>query len=158
MYQKDEKPTASAPEASYRRPSAKLLGIMAIGIVLLFLIRSDESCTQLGDKCYQLETVRDSQSRQQGLSGREYLAQNAGMLFVFDEPANYCMWMKDMKFPLDFIWLDDSSIVIDAEKSISPHSFPNSFCPNSEAGYVIELNSGEIDRANIKIGDKIMIN
>ena len=45
------------------------------------------------------------EKRFQGLSGREILEEGTGMLFVFQEERQHTFWMKDMRFPLDMIWI-----------------------------------------------------
>ena len=46
------------------------------------------------------------EERSQGLSGRPNLAAGTGMLFVFEQAGSYAFWMKDMRFPLDMVWID----------------------------------------------------
>lgn len=50
-------------------------------------------------------------ARQRGLSGREKLAKDEGMLFVFNYPSNYAFWMKDMKFDIDLVYIFDRTVV-----------------------------------------------
>lgn len=114
-----------------------------------------ESCKRVGTICYDLEKADTNESRIRGLSGREVLAENAGMLFVFDSDGEQCMWMKDTLISLDMIWLDSSKRVIKIEENITPDTFPTAFCPPSPARYVIELNQGEIKKNRILAGDTI---
>lgn len=95
--------------------------------------------------------------QEQGLSGRQNLAENTGMLFVFDHPSLYSFWMKDMNFPLDFIWIDQSWKIIDITKNVSPDTYPQTFQPQQPAQYIIELNANWTTSHNIKIGDKILL-
>ena len=55
---------------------------------------------------YRVDVAASPGERQQGLSGRESMNQDTGMLFVFDEELPLNFWMKDMHFPLDIIWID----------------------------------------------------
>jgi uncharacterized membrane protein (UPF0127 family) len=78
-----------------------------------------------------------------GLSIKDHLNENEGMLFVYKEPVRYPFWMKDMKFPIDIIWLDNRSIVIHVEHNLEP-CIPGHVCPNygptsSNAVYVLEV-------------------
>lgn len=97
--------------------------------------------------------------RSQGLSGRESLAKDRGMLFVYQKPGIYSFWMKDMQFPLDFIWINGDTVV-DLTKDIPvPETedlltLPN-YQPNTPVDKILELNVGSIAGMNIKIGDKI---
>ncbi len=91
--------------------------------------------------------------REKGLSKREILRDDEGMIFVFDTLDRHKIWMKDMYFPIDIIWLDENFKVIDIDKGASISSYPNTFQPQSNAGFVIEVNSGFTSRNNVQIGD-----
>src|ERR1035437_6315215 len=78
----------------------------------------------------------------QGLSGRQSLSENEGMLFVFDKPGKYPFWMKDMNFPIDMIWIGENLQVVYIEKDARPESYPESYGPSSDAKYVLEVVSG----------------
>src|SRR4030042_2564613 len=60
-----------------------------------------------GQKIF-VEIADTPEKRSQGLSGRDNLSQNQGMLFIFNQPAIPSFWMKDMNFPLDFIWINNN--------------------------------------------------
>ena len=49
------------------------------------------------------------EKRTQGLSGRESLSANEGLLFVFSTSGAYGIWMKDMRFPIDIIWISEKT-------------------------------------------------
>lgn len=91
-----------------------------------------------------------------GLSGRESMAKDSGMLFIYDYPDTRCMWMKDMRFSLDMIWLDRDQKVLKIAKAVSPDTFPQTFCAGNTQ-YVIELNAGMADKLGYKIGDYIKL-
>jgi hypothetical protein len=129
-----------------------LLGLLAGLAISLISIEDAKPCTNVGDKCYELERVESSEDRRQGLSGRRSLASDEGMLFVFDSPGKQCMWMRGMNFPLDIIWLNNKGRVVDTKKNIPPESYPDNFCSKKDALYVIELNAGEIAESNLQAG------
>lgn len=104
---------------------------------------------------FQLEVVDDPSERQQGLSGRERLVEGTGMLFVFEETGEHCFWMKDMRFSIDMIWLDGNKKVVDIREAVTPESYPESFCPDEPARYVIELNAGAARQAGIAVGSEL---
>ena len=91
----------------------------------------------------------------QGLSGRDKMAENKGMLFVFPVSNTPGFWMKEMNFSLDFIWINEAGIIVDITKNISPETYPEIFRPSSPIKYVLEVNAGWADNHNIKIGDKV---
>jgi uncharacterized membrane protein (UPF0127 family) len=111
-----------------------------------------------GNKIYFLEVAQDAQSRAQGLSGRAAMERNEGMLFVFKKAGNYTFAMREMKFPLDFVWVRDG-IVIDLTANVPAPNMPADNCKalfsSQPCDKVIELNAGEIRNSSIKVGDTI---
>jgi uncharacterized protein len=96
--------------------------------------------------------------REQGLSARVALAENNGMLFVFERSGNYPFWMKNMNFPIDIIWINEDMKVIYIKKDARPESYPETYGPDiseGDAKYVLEVVSGFSGRNNLKEGDKI---
>ena len=77
-----------------------------------------------------------------GLSGRASLPKDAGMLFVFPKTSTYGFWMKDMKFPIDIVWIGENKSVVGITPKISPDTYPKIYYPPSDIRYVLELNSG----------------
>jgi uncharacterized protein len=79
---------------------------------------------------------------ERGLSGRKSLKSDEGMLFVFPEPTTPAFWMKDMRFAIDIIWLDENKKIVDIERNISPDTYPKKFSPPVPVRYVLETNPG----------------
>jgi uncharacterized membrane protein (UPF0127 family) len=110
----------------------------------------------LGHQRYDLEITKTPAEQIHGLSDRNKLPVNHVMLFNFKPPAEVCFWMKDMRFPLDIVWLDSNKDVIYLERNLSPKTYPNSYCPTSRARYVLEFNAGISKQQNINIGSHIV--
>jgi uncharacterized membrane protein (UPF0127 family) len=94
-----------------------------------------------------------------GLSVRDALADNEAMLFVFDTAQEHSFWMKNMKFPIDIIWLDSDKTVVHIEHNLQPCSF-DAFCPtykpaNNSALYVLETVAGFAEKHGIVEGTKV---
>jgi uncharacterized membrane protein (UPF0127 family) len=154
--------TASAP-----KPKVKRAGYLFGSFILLFLIFSvpffydkitSSKCViyiSSAKKCVNLETVNNDQSRQRGLSGRKNMSEDQGMLFVFEKSGRHCMWMKEMLFSLDIVWLDSDKKIVHIEKNVAPETYPKTFCPVNNAKYVIELNKGVADLAELKLGQQL---
>lgn len=101
------------------------------------------------------------EKRSKGLSGVENMSENQGMLFVFNYPSKQGFWMKEMKFPLDIIWLDLNNSVIHIEKKLQPCTsvlFCTVYSPSKDAKYVLETISGFTDLHSVNVGAKIKIN
>lgn len=160
MQVKLEKKTKLALKAASRK---QLIAIIVFGIVFgIFLaaliIDKAESCTFVGKKCYKLEEAHSAAKRTRGLSERPSLAKDRGMLFVFNDEARPCIWMKDMRFAIDIIWLDEAGKAVDIEENVSPDTYPTSFCPDHPAKYVVELNAGQAKDSGLTVTDRVMVN
>jgi uncharacterized membrane protein (UPF0127 family) len=102
---------------------------------------------------FKVETAISQEELERGLSGRDNLCENCGMLFEFDKKGEQAFWMKGMKFPLDIIWINGDKIVYIARNI--PADYGETIRPEVEADRVLEINSGTADRLGIKEGDKV---
>jgi uncharacterized membrane protein (UPF0127 family) len=103
------------------------------------------------------EVADTKHSRELGLSGRIGIADDKGMLFVFDQSGKYGFWMKDMNFAIDIIWITSDGIVVHIEKNIAPDSYPKTFINDVDALYVLELHSGSTEKYDLFLGAKVRI-
>ena len=93
------------------------------------------------------------QERQIGLMFRREMPQHEGMLFVFEQPATQCFWMKNTLLPLTAAFVaDDGSVVNLAD--MKPMS-EDSHCSAKPVRYVLEMNQGWFARRGIKAGAKL---
>ena len=91
---------------------------------------------------------------------QEQLSYDQGMLFVFDKPGIYSLWMLNMQFPLDMMWFDEDKNVVYIETGVEPCSTEeNMYCPvimpNAEASYILEATSGFVDMHGITKNSKL---
>jgi uncharacterized membrane protein (UPF0127 family) len=104
---------------------------------------------------YSIEVAKTSMQRSQGLMFRTNLGIQEGMLFVYPQPGNYRIWMKNTLIPLSVIWLDENQTVIGV-KTLAPCD--RDPCPSygvsDPAKYIIELSS---DVRDIEKGDRIEV-
>lgn len=100
--------------------------------------------------------ARTEEERQQGLSDTESLPAMTGKLFIFEQPARYGFWMKDMNYAIDIIWIDENYKVVHIEESVSPDTFPESFKPSAPALYVLETNAGFSQQYSVRKGDMLV--
>jgi hypothetical protein len=113
---------------------------------------------QLDDKILQVYIADTDPRRMRGLmfETESFLADDKGMLFVFDEPGNRSMWMKNMQFHLDIIWFNENGSVVAIQKNVPPCITPVEVmsCKSDgvyadNAQYVLELISGYVDENSI---------
>lgn len=101
------------------------------------------------------EVVNTKSARALGLSGRTKMADNEGMLFIFDTPGKYGFWMKDMLFALDIVWINNNGVVVSIERNVTPESYPKAFINHVDASYVLEINSGLSEKFGLYLGSKV---
>lgn len=99
------------------------------------------------------ETASDQESRRRGLSGRETMPGDRGMLFILDTAQQNFFWMKDMMFNIDILVFDRDRKLID----ILYNLFPCETCPifklPETAAYALEIKAGAAGKFGIRIGD-----
>ena len=100
--------------------------------------------------------IADTEPRRvRGLMFQDELTSNQGMIFVFDNPGLYSLWMLNMQFSLDMIWFDGDGKVIHIEKDVPPCKTPleittcQSIIPDGQSLYVLEVTSGFVEKNNI---------
>lgn len=105
-----------------------------------------------------IEVADDVSKQTKGLSGREELAQGTGMLFVYSKPAVRSMWMPDMNFPIDVIWLNQGKIIgIDAEVPVLEDGAVARRTSPGKIDAFLEVNSGFCEQNMIQVGDQVDI-
>lgn len=109
------------------------------------------------------ELARTPAEREQGLSGRSSLADDGGMLFVFEQDIQPGFWMRGMRVPLDFIWISRDLRVVDTTENVptpepgtSPDQLPL-YRPGAPVLYVLEVNAGTVVETGVRVGDTVML-
>ena len=123
-----------------------------VGQALSTETQTDTKTVIIGNAEIIAEVAQSDEKRALGLSGRQSLEKGKGVLFVFPNDRMYGIWMKDMKFPIDIIWLDSAKQIIHIEKNVQPESYPETFRPGSPARYVLEIPAGTSEESGITIG------
>ena len=104
------------------------------------------------------DIAASNEQRTKGLSVKGGLAENEGMLFVFDTQGEQTFWMKDMKFPIDIIWIDSNKTVIHIENNLPPCSFEvlcPTYKPDEDSLYVLETVGGYAEKHHIAQGTRV---
>ncbi len=96
-------------------------------------------------------------TRERGLSGLASIPSRAGLLMVFDTSDYYGIWMKDMQFPIDVIWIDDTLHVVDTSEVLKPEDFPEVYEPSRPARMALEVNAQFVATYKIEIGDEVRL-
>lgn len=107
----------------------------------------------VGSAVFNAEVVSSDEDRHRGLSGRTNLGKGEAMLFDFKADSKWSMWMKDMNFPIDIVWINKSGRVVHVEHSVHPETYPErSFLPPEPSRYVLEIPAGEAKESGIRPG------
>jgi uncharacterized membrane protein (UPF0127 family) len=100
-----------------------------------------------------VEIAATDAERERGLMGRTALAQDAGMLFVFDQEQQLSFWMKDTLIPLSIAYIDTGGRIVDIQDMQPLDETPH---PSTEpARYALEVNQGFFAARGIQIGDRV---
>lgn len=141
------------------RSTPLLISLFIIGLAVvsgIFIYRSttaDTSEIVFGSKQFHAEVASTPAAREQGLSNRDELATDDAMVFVFDTAGTQCFWMRDMKFAIDIVWLDEQDEVAYIERRVDPSTYPKSFC--HDAKHVLEFAAGTVEQLKVKVGDPV---
>lgn len=128
--------------------------LIGIGSTLVSHLLSSQTTVRLGDGVFQASLATTSQTREKGLSGTDQLAPDQAMLFVFDTNDRWGIWMKDMRYPIDVVWLDEEKQVVYSVSNMDPDSYPQVFTPSQAARYVVEFAAGTIASKAIHAGSQ----
>lgn len=144
-----------------------LLGAVVVifaAILLLVIIvgrNNSETKTKVSanNKTFSVFVAKSDIEKQVGLSSKEKIAESQGMLFLFDKPDYYSFWMKEMKFPIDIIYIDNNKVTT-VISNVKPPSKPEDltiYQPKAKSDMVLEVNAGLAQKYNIKEGTTIKI-
>lgn len=103
------------------------------------------------------EIASTTSARMQGLSGRSIIPYNYAMLFIFATDSRYGFWMKDMRVPIDIVWLSDTGHVVGIDHSVQPNTYPRVFYPSQPVKYVLEMRAGSALQRGWKDGTTVNI-
>lgn len=107
---------------------------------------------------FKLRIAKTAEEKEIGLSKYENLSKDLGMLFPFEKPDYYSFWMKQMKFPIDIIYIKNGRIVT-IYKNVMPPKKPTDelliYKPREPSNMVLEINAGLTSKYNLKEGDRV---
>jgi len=104
-----------------------------------------------------IEIANTDEARTRGLSGREAIDPIQGLLFIFDESDYHGVWMQDMTFPIDVIWIDENFKIIEITEGLLPESYPRVYEPPQPVRYFIETARYFSESFGIHVGDTVSI-
>lgn len=138
-------------------PIALYLYASERGFTVTTFFGPDRPLIEIGSTPMSVEVLDTPAARIQGLSGRESLPTNGGVLFIFDESEYHGIWMKDMLLSIDIIWIDEKFTVVHIEENVHPSTYPTVFEPDVPARFVVETSSRFAETYGIKEGDRVSL-
>jgi uncharacterized membrane protein (UPF0127 family) len=117
--------------------------------------QTDLQRVKLSVGMYQIDAqvAQTAQQREIGLMFRKEMPQTEGMIFVFDQPATQCFWMRNTLLPLTAAFVADDGRIVNLA-DMKPQT-DDSHCSEEPVRFVLEMNQGWFARKNIKKGAKL---
>lgn len=109
----------------------------------------------LGDGRLIVEVAADDKAKRVGLMHRNALAEDAGMLFVFDGRSPACLWMKNTKIALGVAFIDEGGVVVNVAE-MEPDSEVH-HCSTAPVKYALEVNRGWLQKQRVAPGARLVI-
>jgi len=124
---------------------------IAVFFVIMPNLPQSFTNVRIGDGIFKARLATTETDRQKGLSGVDNLSPDQALLMVFPSSDKWGIWMKDMKIPIDIIWLNENKQVVYIVKNAVPEELDlRTFIPKTSAKYVLELAAGSVDSRSIK--------
>ena len=129
--------------------------LLTLALLSLPAYAQDMPVVQLnaGMHLIRAEVAAEFGTRMRGLMYRASMPQNAGMLFIFDESTQHCMWMKNTLIALSVAFIDEKGAITNIE-DMKPQT-EHSQCASRAARYALDMNRGWIAAHGIKPGSRI---
>lgn len=141
------------------------IAAVIIGVIGLMTLPSEsklesvefpKGTIKIDDVLLEVQIADTEPRRVRGLMFQDQLPYDQGMIFVFDKPGLYSLWMLNMQFSLDMMWFDENGEIVHIEKNIPPCKDPleiaagcPSIVPVGDAVYILEVASGFVEKNNI---------
>jgi uncharacterized membrane protein (UPF0127 family) len=132
------------------------LGALAGALLLAGTAQADPLLTfplKIRGHGLRVELADTDESRRTGLMHRRSMAENQGMLFVYEQPGLHAMWMKNTLIPLSVAFIDRDGRIINVE-DMAPQTL-DSHGAAAEASYSLEMNLGWFSRRGVRPGDRV---
>ena len=135
----------------------RAVALLAIATALPACARGPS--VELKGTSYSIEIAEDDAAREHGLMDRTTMAEDHGMLFVFQDDAPRAFWMKNTKIPLDMLFFDADRRLVSVQHDVPPCTADP--CPPYSSGaparYVLELNAGQARKLGVTPGEELKI-
>lgn len=133
-----------------------IIGVIAIVLASAVLIVSSRMQSRIslnvGDGVFTAKLAGTPSLREKGLGGVTDLSHDQALILAYPSSGKWPIDVKDMKVPLDILWLNVDKKIVYIVKNASPDSDTTVFTPKTDARFVIELPGGSVDNLSIRSG------
>lgn len=140
---------------------------LGIAILFILLIASGvlffemrKTTVTIDGHTFEVSVAKTPQEKEIGLSEKTSLSKDTGMLFPFDAPSYYSFWMKNMKIPIDIIFINKDHITTIYSRVSAPTSDKEKlqvYAPEAPSDFVLELPAGTSDTYHFQKGDSVSV-
>lgn len=113
-----------------------------------------EQIVTVGGTPFKVDVADTPAERERGLGGTAPRPPRS-MLFMFDTDEQWGIWMKDMNYPIDVLWITADGTLVHAVANMHPSSYPRIYRSAVPVRYVLELPAGSIEAFNLMVGDTV---
>lgn len=140
-----------------------ILGVVFVNMVsnnfqLPFTNSRPKTTATIDGHTFYVHVAKTEKDKEIGLSNTSSLPKDQGMLFVFDKPDYYAFWMRNMKFPIDIVYVANKKIVTIFPNVPSPKNANETlsiYKPHQPADTVLEINAGLANQYHFSVGDTV---
>ena len=140
-------------------PRTCWLLLLMTAVPLCGCAADDARWVELKGRRFEVEIAADDASRTRGLMFRDSLAEDRGMLFIFDRAEPLAFWMRNTRIPLDILYFDSDLKLVSVARGVPPCTTQQ--CPSypsaAPARYTLELNAGMAKRLGAEPGDELRV-
>ena len=147
-----------------KRTLQHIIRPLALGLVLSFLALAAHAQgapqttlprikLQAGMFQIDAQVAQTQEQRSIGLMYRTEMPQHEGMLFVFEQPATQCFWMKNTLLPLTAAFVADDGTIVNLA-DMKPHT-TDSHCSEKPVRFVLEMHQGWFAKKGLKAGSRL---
>jgi uncharacterized protein len=139
-----------------------IMAVVSVAAVLVYIYYSpqqyDQQTIRIDNVTLDTEVAKSWVQRTRGLIGHTPLKETQGMLFVPETEDFHGIWMQNMSFPIDILWVSKDLEIIHIVENAQP-CLVNCpiYKPKEKALYVLEVQSGFVQKHGIAVGDKIKL-
>ena len=141
-----------------------IVGLFFLFVLWQYLIRPSffgkQGKVTINSHTFSVDVAKTPKDQEKGLSGKNSLAENKGMLFVFPSPDLYSFLMNGMIFPIDIVFINGNTVTTVHKNGPPPGSsdeVPPLYRPTAPSDKVLEISGGLSDKYSIKSGDRVTL-